>query len=160
MPSTDEIHKELDLLQDVIKRMADNSFKVKAWMMAIIGGVIALSKELLFIPSDGQINETATYGISIFLLLMIFSFWYLDGFFLRTEKLYREIYKWVIENRRKTSYYLYDLNTFSRTLDGKTKNLFEEVDSIPKVMFSKTLIPFYIVPLIFVIGLFIFNICK
>ena len=40
----DIIHKELDLIQDVIKRMAANSFQVKTWTMGIVTAVLALQK--------------------------------------------------------------------------------------------------------------------
>jgi len=154
-----QIHKELDLIQDVIKRMADNSFKVKAWMMAIAGGVVALSEGVLFVESGKHINKPAAFGISIFLILLIIVFWYLDGFFLKTEKLYRAVYKWVVDNRKNTDEYLYDLNTFKRKVGSKEKDLLKELPSVFCVMFSNTLLPFYLLPFLFVVGLLVYNIC-
>lgn len=150
-------HKELDLIQDVIKRMADNSFKVKAWMMAIAGGVVALSEGVLFVKTGKHLNEPAAFGISIFLILLIIVFWYLDGFFLKTEKLYISVYKWVVENRKDTDEYLYDLNIFKRKVDSKETDLLVEIPSVFCVMFSKTLLPFYLLPFLFVVGLMIYN---
>lgn len=157
MNNETQLHKELDLIQDVIKRMAGNSFKVKAWAMAIVGGVLALAKEIVFPAQDAAINGPAAIGLSIFLMLVVVMFWYLDGFFLKTEKLYRELYKWVLKYRSKTDDYLYNLNTFTRVVDKK--ETFIKAPSIGKVMFTKTLWPFYCVPLIFVLALLVYNIC-
>jgi hypothetical protein len=149
----DIIHKELDLIQDVIKRMAANSFQVKAWLIGILTGLIAFKNEQLFggTMATMVLGKNGVLGLNLLLLLPIFTFWYLDAFFLRTERLYIQIYNWVVKNRSTTSEHLYDLNP--RRFDDK-------VDSIRDIMFSKTLFPFYVLPLLFVLGLFIFNICS
>ena len=79
-------------------------------------------------------------------------FWYLDGFFLRTEKVYRKIYDWVLEERPQNNRELmYQLNP------GKFNGKIENVESIWKVMWSKTLRWFYLIPLVIVIIVFIFE---
>lgn len=157
--SNEVIHKELDLIQDVIKRMADNSFKVKAWMIGILGGIVAFSSDALFATAD-ESNLVITLAFNAFLLLPIICFWYLDAFFLKTEKLYREVYKWVITNRKYTDAYLYDLNTFERTYEeGESDNL-KISDSIWKIMRSQTLLPFYIFPLLAVGIIIVANIVQ
>ncbi len=140
------VHKELDLIQDVIKRMADNSFKVKAWMMSIFGFVVALAKSGLLSKLDAG-NGLPMWYVAVFLLVTVVVFWYLDAFFLRTEKLYRKLYAWVVEYRPLTDKYLYDLNTFKREYNGETVNLLDDLPSTFKVMLSKTLLPFYFLPL-------------
>jgi len=155
MINDDQLHKELDLIQDVISRMAGNSFQVKTWTMAIVGGVLALAKEIVFPAKDVAMNEPAAIGISIFLVLVVIMFWYLDGFFLKAEKLYRNLYKWVLEYRSKTDEYLYDLNTFKRKVNGNETNI--EARSVFCVIFTKTLWPFYIIPFVFVVGLLLYN---
>ncbi len=150
--TTDQIHKELDLIQDVIKRMADNSFKVKAWMMSIFGFVVALAKAGLLSKLDTT-NGLPMWYVAVFLIITVVVFWYLDAFFLRTEKLYRNLYKWVVNHRPYTDRYLYDLNTFVREVDGQTENLLEQTPGVVKVMFSKTLWPFYILPLLLGVAL-------
>lgn len=149
--SSEVIHKELDLIQDVIKRMAGNSFQVKAWMMAITGGVLALSKDILFVAKDTQVNSTAIFFICLFLFLMIVCFWFLDGFFLKTEQLYRELYKWVVNNRKNTDEFLYDMNTFKRPVNNTIVDLRKKVKCVFCVMFSKTLWFFYLIPAGFVL---------
>jgi len=142
---TKAVHKELDLIQGVIKRMAGNSFKVKAWMMSIFGFVVALAKAgILNNPDEGK--GLPMWYVAIFLMVTVVVFWYLDAFFLRTERLYRNLYKWVVDNRPKTDKYLYDLNTFVRQVDGKEVNIGKDLESVFEVAWSKTLWPFYILP--------------
>lgn len=145
------IHKELDLIQDVIKRMASNSFQVKTWLIGILTGLIAIKSDQLFggVATTMALGKSGVLGMNLLLMFPVLAFWYLDAFFLRTEKLYFQIYDWVINNRTTTTEYLYDLNP--RRFDNN-------VDSIGKIMLSKTLLLFYALPLIFVVGLFIFNV--
>ena len=142
------IHKELDLIQEVIKRMANNAFQVKTWMITGLSAVAALKGELLFQSSSENSYNWAGLGLSIAMLVIIVGFWYLDAFFLRTEKLYRKLYQWVVENRSKTNDYLYDLNTFKRSLSENTRDLNAETESITDVMFSKTVLIFFLIPIV------------
>ena len=95
--------------------------------------------------------------VNLFLLCVVLtainlSFWYLDGFFLRTEKLYRKMYDWILEERPKNNReLLYQLNPHE--FEGRI----EEVESIWKIMWSKTLKWFYLIPLVIVIIVFIVN---
>lgn len=150
MASTEQIHKELDLIQDIIKRMAENSFKVKAWLMAILAAITVVKSDALIVGNSSDIG-----WLSSVLILPIFYFWYLDAFFLRTERLYRNLYKWVIKYRPDTDKYLYDLNSFVRVVDGKEEKIIAV--NIIKVAFSKTLLPFYLVPFLIVLGFFLLN---
>ncbi|MBI2967325.1 MAG: hypothetical protein HYY40_05870 [Bacteroidetes bacterium] len=138
------IHKELDLIQGLITRMASNSFEVKKWLIGILTAIVVFKYDEL-LGGNGQL---------IWLLLVpVFCFWYLDAFFLSTEKLYREMYKWVVKYRSQTGKYLYDLNSMSREFpDGNTEHLINEKNNVWNVMFSKTIWPFYAVPVFFIIA--------
>lgn len=149
------LHKELDLIQEVIKRMASNSFQIKAWLIGILTAVIAFSKDSVLVHLD---NQASAFLINVFLLLPIICFWYLDAFFLKTEKLYREVYKWVIANRDLTDAYMYDLNTFKRKVGEEEIDLTKSVGNTKKIMCSDTLLPFYIIPTVLVVGLLLYNI--
>jgi hypothetical protein len=132
MNNTDKVslHKEIDLIQGCINRMANNSFLLKGWLISIVAVVLALSEKF---PN--------LLLLGIILIIPLLSFWYLDAFFLRAEKMYREMYKWVLENRRlKNKEFEYDLNP---------KRFENKVDSLLKIMFSKTLRTFYGIPLLF-----------
>ncbi len=132
----DVLHKEIDLIQSCIGRMANNSFLLKGWLISIITVALALV--------DKSVNYLLLCSI---LLIPLLSFWYLDAFFLRTEKMYRKMYEWVLEKRKNSDLnYLYDLNPhrFSKN-----------VDSTWRIMFSITLRCFYGIPLIILLGIMI-----
>lgn len=76
----DEKMKHLEMAQDTIKRMASNSFYIKGWTVTLVSALIAL-----------LIRESKTAYLYI-TFLPILTFWYLDGYFLREEKLYRLLY--------------------------------------------------------------------
>ena len=139
--TTNIIHKEIDLIQSCISRMAHNLFLIKGWTLTIVAGVLALTEKSI-----------DNYMITAILIIPLFCFWYLDAFFLQTEKKYREMYKWIlIERKKDNDDMLYDLNP---------TRFDEKVDSKCKIMFSKTLWWFYGIPLLIVIVILGFQICT
>ena len=137
--SIEEIHKEIDLIQSCITRMAQNSFMVKGWFVSIYAVILAL------LPEKINLFLLCTALVAVNLIL-----WYLDGFFLRTEKVYIKIYDWVLEVRPQNNRELmYQLNP------SKFSGKIEEVESVREVMWSKTLRWFYSIPLGIVVIVFI-----
>ena len=135
----EEIHKEIDLIQSCISRMAQNSFMVKGWFVSIYAVILALLPE--------RVNMLL---LCVSLISANLIFWYLDGFFLRTEKIYRKIYDWVLEVRPKNNRELmYQLNPIC------FKGKIGEAESIWKIMWSKTLRWFYLIPLLIVMVVFV-----
>jgi hypothetical protein len=120
------LHKEIDLIQGVINRMASNSFMLKGWLISLIAVVLALSKDSLF-----SCNAIFVCSILCFPILI---FWYLDAFFLHREKCYRALYEWVIKNRMSTNENIYSLDF--RPYQKQVKSQF-------RIMFSQTIFPFY-----------------
>ena len=111
--------KEIELIQDIIKRMASNSFLLKGWTVTLVVASLLLRGPryqawIAFIP-----------------LMM---FWFLDAYFLWQERMYRELYDWVVSNRLKTTDHLFDLNA---------KRFKDLVQSKYRIMFSTTLSWFY-----------------
>lgn len=134
------IHKEIDLIQSVINRMAKNSFLIKGWLISLVVVILALK------PNEVNINLTV-----IILGIVTIAFWYLDAFFLKTEKIYREMYEFVIEEREKGVFdNLYNLNPSKMPSNVKKK-----YPNILEVMFSKTLRWFYLILLIALILMYI-----
>jgi len=111
--------KEIDLIQNIIKRMASNSFMIKGWTITLVVATLLLK--------DDNKKILIAY-------IPLIAFWYLDSYFLRQERLYRKLYNWVIENRLKTKEYLFDMNAYRFS---------SEVNSEFRIMFSKTLFCFY-----------------
>lgn len=139
--SIEEIHKEIDLIQSCITRMAQNSFMIKGWFVSLYAVILALLPE--------RVNM---FLLCASLVAVNLLFWYLDGFFLRTEKIYRKIYDWVLDVRLKNNReLLYQLNP------SEFKGKIKETESILKIMLSKTLRWFYLIPLVFVLIVFAVN---
>lgn len=111
--------KEIDIIQDIIKRMAFNSFMIKGWAISLVVVTLLL--------------KGAVYQVWIaFIPLLVF--WFLDAYFLWQERMYRKLYDWVIANRLKTEDYLFDMNAY---------RFQKEVQSRYRIMFSITLGWFY-----------------
>ncbi|GAI17541.1 unnamed protein product [marine sediment metagenome] len=107
--------KEIDIIQDTIRRMGFNSFMIKGWAITLV--VITL------------LLKGSEYQVWIaFIPLLVF--WFLDTYFLWQERMYRKLYEWVINNRLKTEEYLFDMNAY---------RFRDKVQSIPRIMFSITL---------------------
>jgi hypothetical protein len=126
--------KEIDIVQDIIKRMAFNSFMIKGWAITLV--VVAL------------LLKGTEYQVWIaFIPLLVF--WFLDAYFLWQERMYRKLYDWVINNRLKTDEYLFNLNAY---------RFKDEVQSRFRIMFSITLGWFYgsIAILIVIYSVFVF----
>jgi len=111
--------KEIEIIQDIIKRMAFNAFMIKGWAITLVAVTLLL--------------RGSKYQVLIaFIPLLVF--WFLDAYFLWQERLYRRLYDWVIRNRPQTDKYLFDLNAY------RFKN---EEQSKLRIMFSTTLGWFY-----------------
>lgn len=145
--TNDEIHKEIDLIQSCINRMAKNSFMVKGWMVTLVAAFVALLSD--------KVSEIV---IAVLSGVIIFCFWFIDGFFLKTEKLFRKKYEWVIKNRHvNNGNCLYDLNPYNKEM---WLNPDEKMPNIVSCMFTKTLIPFYGVPLLVAISVILLKLFK
>lgn len=127
----EELHKEIDLIQNCINRMSNNSFLLKGWLITIIAAVVTLSQADL---------DNVVFFVLVFSTLI---FWWMDAFFLRAEKEYRKMYEWMLKKRKENSRELqYDLNP---------KRFETQVESIWGFMKSPTLAGFYLCILIAVI---------
>ena len=138
---TEIVHKEIDLIQNCINRMAQNSFFIKGWAITIVTVVLALMEK----------NIDPIY-LCLILLIPLLSFWYLDAFFLQTEHMYRKMYEWVIGARAK--------NDLSNLYDLNPQRFKDQVDSRGIVMWSVTLRIFYGIPLVIILAVIAFQITK
>lgn len=132
------LHKEIDLIQNCIDRMAKNSFMLKGWAISLLAVVLALTAD--------KLNPLFLF-CSVFIPLLCF--WYLDAYFLRTEKMYRKMYEWVLKERKEGRMdFQYDL---------EPKRFKEEVKSHFCIMFSTTLGVFYGIPSLVVLLVIIYE---
>ena len=119
MADREYMFKEITIIQDIIKRMASNSFMLKGWTLTLV--IVTL-----------LLKGTKYQVLIAFIPLLVF--WVLDAYFLWLERLYRKLYNWVINNRLTSDDFLLDMNI----------NRFKtEVQCIFRIMFSITLGLFY-----------------
>lgn len=72
----------LEMILEVITRMANNSFALKGWTVTLVAGIFTLSGDAI--------------GTNFwFLYIPIIIFWGLDAFYLSKERSYRALYKHV-----------------------------------------------------------------
>ena len=112
--------KHLELIQGVINRMAQSSFLLKGWSVVLVAALFALA------AGDSRIE---------FIYLAYFPaamFWFLDGYFLWQERLYRKLYDKVRV-----------LEDSAVDFSMDTSSLTAEVDTWSRVIFSKTLLLYH-----------------
>lgn len=112
--------KHLEIIQNVINRMTNNSFLLKGWSVILVSALFAL----------------AVKDSSVFFIYLAFfpalAFWILDGYFLWQEKLYRNLYDKVRE-----------MNESNIDFSMDTSSVVNQMDRWHKVIFSKTLLIFH-----------------
>jgi hypothetical protein len=118
----------LKMLQAIITRLNTNSFQIKTIATTIITSFMVFMYEK---NQDKIVNFT--------ICVIVFMFWVLDTYFLRSEKAYRKKYNETVyannhENGKKCK--IYDLDI--------TEKLKEKDILFCKVMVSKTIWPVYV----------------
>ncbi len=112
--------KHLEFIQNVISRMNSNSFLIKGWAITLVSALFVLAAK------DANIN----YVFISYIIIPVF--WFLDGFFIATERQYRELYNDVRQKSEDSIDFDMDASRFN---SGKNTWL--------SGVFSKTLIPYY-----------------
>lgn len=112
--------KHLELIQGVINRMAGNSFLLKGWSVTLASALFALSAK-----------DTNPFFVYLAYFPCV-TFWALDGYYLRQERLYRELYKEVA--RRQPNRIDFSMST---------ANFEEDIESWISTCFSATLRMFH-----------------
>lgn len=111
--------QHLQMIQDVISRMAQNSFFLKGWAVTVVIGILALSfKEL-----DWKYPTISAVAL--------FFFWLADSYYLSRERLFVCLYDSI---RSKTEH---DID-FSMNI-----KVFDDRSVWPKCAFSTTMNIFY-----------------
>lgn len=133
----DNKRSHLEMIQGVVNRLSQNSFLLKGWSVVLVSALMALAAK------DSNI---------IFIILAYFpasAFWFLDGYFLWQEKLFRALYDYV-RNQEENN-----INFSMDTTIVKSK-----VDSCSEVTFSKTLRIFHGVILFSIVIVMFYLILK
>lgn len=72
--------KHLEFIQAVVSRLGNGSFLIKGWTLTLMAAFIGL-----FLKDPDQKTIAAA-------LVPLIGFWFLDGYFLRQERLFRKLY--------------------------------------------------------------------
>ena len=120
------------MIQGVINRLGHDSFLIKGWSMAILAaGIIFIAR-----------SELQNGFMILVFLIPILGFWILDGYFLWQERLFRKVYDEVR---------IQEITDFTMNMmKHKNKPKCHWKDST----LSVTLIIFYGIEIIFVLGTF------
>lgn len=97
--------KHLEMIENIIERMAKNSFQLKAWAMTLVTVVGALGAK----ESDKRFMLIA--------FVPIIGFWLLDAFYVQQERRYTALYRSVCEKKEEDIDF--NLNTRLITLTSK-----------------------------------------
>ncbi len=79
--SMDAKLKHLEMIQNVISRMAGNLFYLKGWTITLVAALFALAT-----------TKDANPLYSIVAFVPVYVFWILDGYFLSLERSFRGLY--------------------------------------------------------------------
>ena len=101
--------KHMDYIQNVISRMASNSFCMKGWDITLIAAIMAVSiKEI-------------DWRVCVCCILLNVAFWVLDAYYLRQEKLFRKLYSKVT---KETDDKKIDFSMDTSSFQKEVKNVF------------------------------------
>lgn len=100
---SDEHIKHLEFIQGIIIRMAQCSFWVKGWCVTLVSAFLALYAKMG--------NEK----MLICTIIPILTFWGLDAYFLKQERIFRELYD-LVEHRNITDIIYRDLGFSKQTV--------------------------------------------
>lgn len=133
----DQIIKHLEIIQSIVSRMAQNSFAIKGLAVTIVAALLALN-----------INSENAYYLLIAILSNL-AFWGLDSYYLRLERMYRELY----DDIRKMDIESYSLNPFTLNVKPYCK----KVSSWFRLLFSRSEFGFYgsllLIAIVIIIGI-------
>ena len=132
MDNGEKVIKHLEMTQAVINRLGNNSFLLKSWSMTVI-----VTTMVLIARYDMQ-NPCLVLAV----MLPVLGFWILDGYFLRQERLFRQVYDEVRQQ---------DDTDFKMDV---MKHVNKPQCSWLSAVFSITLVIFYAVEVMFILATF------
>ena len=113
--------KHLEFIQDVINRLASDSFRMKGWCVVLVAALFVL------LAREGRIE------FIVVALVPVLFFWGLDGYFLWQERLYRALYDHVRTLEEDKIDFSMNVSPFKT---GRSRTW-------PSATFSRTLFVFY-----------------
>jgi hypothetical protein len=118
MPRTDtesvareDWHKHLEFIQNVVTRLAQNSYLLKGWTITLVAATFALS-----------LSVTSAWLVTIAFLPTV-AFAVLDAYYLRQERLFRAHYNYVRRNPNSVEAFSMDISPYEADVEGTAKIL-------------------------------------
>ena len=93
---SEDVRQHLSFIQGVITRMNSNSFSMKGWMVAIVSALCAVY------AANPSSEASYIYFIAAIIADLLFCF--LDAYYLKMEKEYRNLYNRVLTNPIETNF--------------------------------------------------------
>lgn len=122
-------HKHLEMIQGVVNRLASNSFSIKQWTVMLVSALFVL------LAREEAVPVWVALGPVLF-------FWGLDGYFLRQERRFRNLYMDVCET---------DESEITFSMNGERKS-----NPYWRAAFSVTLLAFYGLFVVLVVAVSLF----
>ena len=122
-------HKHLEMIQGVVNRLASNSFSIKQWTVMLVSALFVL------VAREEAVPVWVALGPVLF-------FWGLDGYFLRQERRFRNLYVDVCET---------DESEITFSMNGERKS-----NPYWRAALSVTLLAFYGLFVVLVVAISLF----
>ena len=122
--------EHLKMIQDIISRMAKNTFALKGWAVTLVSGLFAL------------VANNANYLYYLIAYIPVITFWLLDAYYLKQERLYRSLYN-DIRTQKSTNF---EMET-AKYKKYKTNRYVDCLISISQIFY----LPLAVAPIIVVI---------
>ena len=110
--------KHLEFIQNIISRMAGNSFLIRGWTVTLVSALFALSA------------KDTNNKYSIIAYVPVFFFWSLDGYYLWKERIYRALYDEVAEKKDEDINFSLNATTFSKDKNTWARSIFSLTNCI------------------------------
>jgi len=127
--------RHLEMIQNIIGRMANNSFLLKGWTVTLVAGIFAIS------------SKEADKIYFLIAYIPVFVFWGLDSYYLLQERLYRSLYDTIRDM---------DERDIDFSLKATSKDFLSDKNCYCNCVFSKTELWFYLplaLTILLVVGL-------
>ena len=128
--------KYLEMIQNVVERLARNSFQIKAWAATIFTAAIVLTYSII---------NTLIFMV---LITVISLFWALDSYYLKQERLFRKLYEHKVSQfnnvSEKEKIKMFDMDVSNFKVESVFKTMFSISEFLYYIAIIGTLIAFLI----------------
>jgi hypothetical protein len=103
MTDIETFTKHLELIQSAISRLSGHSFSIKQWCLTIVTIIVSV----LTLTKDNYVDVHLNSVLLIGVIALTFCFWFLDSFYLLSERKLRKLYEDSIKKRKTKKKLIY-----------------------------------------------------